>query len=151
MAKLMAFYCNLPLSVSLIKGLLASYGNAFDESVFNNQSSTIQSVLDWYREQLLSIDKNNESFLRVLAEFHSRFGQDVECLSTGGWNVSRILLFRECLVLGISPIIIHADSSSDYFSAFGYANKENYDELVKLFKKEQLVTAKYLRSLRVVW
>lgn len=150
-AKLIAFYCNLPLSVSLINGLLASYGNEFNESIFDKQSSAIQSVLDWYREQSLNVDKSNESILRVLAEFHSRFRQAVECLSTGGWSISRILLFRESLALGVSPIIIHADSSSDYFPALGYANKENYDELVKLFKKEQLVTAKYLRSLKVVW
>lgn len=151
MAKLMAFHCNLPLSVSLIKQLLVSYGNEFDESVFDEHSATIQSVLDWYREQLLNIDKSNESFLRVLAEFHSRFRQATECISMGYWDVSRILLFRECLVLGVSPIIIHVDNVSDYFSALGDANNENYDELVKLFKKEQIITANYLRSLKVVW
>lgn len=151
MVKLMAFHCNLPLSVSLIKQLLVSYGNAFDESVFDERSATIQSVLDWYREQLLNIDKSNESFLRVLAEFHSRFRQVTKCISTACWDVSRILLFRECLVLGVSPIIIHVDSNSEYFSALGYSNNENYDKLVKLFKKEQIVTAEYLRSLKVVW
>ncbi len=151
MAKLMAFHCNLPLSVSLIKQLLISYGNAFDESVFDEYSATIQSVLDWYREQLLNMYKSNESFLRVLAEFHSRFRQATECVSTACWDVSCILLFRECLVLGVSPIIIHEDNASDYFSALGYANNENYDKLVKLLKKEQLTTSEYLRSLRVVW
>jgi len=151
MAKLMAFHCNLPLSVSLIKQLLVSCGSVFDESVFDSHSSAIQSVLDWYREQLLNTDKSNESFLRILVEFHSRFRHATECISTACLDISRILLFRECLSLGVSPIIIHIDSNSEYFSDLGYANNENYDKLVKLFKKEQIVTAEYLRSLKIVW
>lgn len=151
MAKLMAFHCNLPLSVSLIKQLLVSYGNEFDEEVFDEHSATVQSVLDWYREQLLSIDKSDESTLRVLAEFHSRFRKATECISIGYWDVSRILLFRECLVLRVSPIIIHVDNVSDYFSALGDAVHEDYDKLIKLFKEEQIITAEYLRSLKIVW
>lgn len=80
--------------------------------------------------------------LEVLAEFHVRY-ESIHPFQDGNGRTGRIILFRECLRHGISPLIIEDSNRSEYLDALKeYREQQAIAKLVALFQKEQ----KYYRD-----
>ena len=91
-------------------------------------------LLAWYEEQ--------EVTLEVLAKFHARY-EAIHPFLVGNGRTGRIILFRECLVHGIIPVILEDDHRMEYIEGLTmYRNTGSVDTLVRLFEKEQEVYRK---------
>lgn len=90
----------------------------------------MNELLEWYQKS----DKDIVS----LALFHARY-ESIHPFQDGNGRTGRILIFRECLVNGLVPLIIEDNNRNQYLEALGEFRKTNKIELlVELFKKEQL-------------
>ena len=95
--------------------------------------SKVQEEMDklfsWYQDQ--------EITLEVLAEFHVRY-ESIHPFQDGNGRTGRIILFRECLCHGITPLIIEDAHRPEYLEALKeYREHQTVAKLVTLFKKEQ--------------
>lgn len=89
----------------------------------------MDKLFSWYQEQ--------EITLEVLAEFHVRY-ESIHPFQDGNGRTGRIILFRECLCHGISPLIIEDTHRPEYLEALKeYREHQTVTKLVTLFKKEQ--------------
>ena len=88
-------------------------------------------LLDWYHAQKVNLE--------ILAEFHARY-EAIHPFQDGNGRTGRIILFRECLVHGIMPVILEDDNRMEYIQSLAaYRSTGNLNALVKLFEKEQAV------------
>ena len=88
-------------------------------------------LLAWYEEQQVTLE--------VLAEFHARY-EAIHPFQDGNGRTGRIILFRECLMHGIIPVILEDDHRMEYIEGLTmYRNTGSVDALVRLFEKEQEV------------
>lgn len=89
----------------------------------------MKNLLEWYCSQEKNLD--------VLAEFHARY-EIAHPFQDGNGRTGRIILFRECLVNRIIPVVIHDNNRMEYIDGINKYRIENKtDSLVKLMKKEQ--------------
>ena len=88
-------------------------------------------LLAWYQAQAVSI--------HTLAEFHARY-ESIHPFQDGNGRTGRIILFRECLVHGIVPIIIEDINRMEYIESLKkYNDEKGLVGLEKLLLKEQNV------------
>lgn len=86
-------------------------------------------LLDWYTNQKVDIS--------ILAEFHARY-ESIHPFQDGNGRTGRVILFRECLINGIAPIVIEDINRMEYVGALAAYNEDkNIDKLTSLFLKEQ--------------
>ncbi|MDO5575325.1 MAG: Fic family protein [bacterium] len=96
----------------------------------------MEELLKWYEQQEPSID--------ILAEFHGRY-ESIHPFQDGNGRTGRIILFRECLVHGIVPIIIEDVNRMEYIESLSeYQSTGNVGLLVKLLMKEQEIYRKQM-------
>lgn len=89
----------------------------------------MQKLLQWYQ----SIESVG---LQDLAEFHSRY-ESIHPFQDGNGRTGRLLLFRECLYHGITPLIIRDSSRARYMHALKAAHGGDYTPMTELFAEEQ--------------
>lgn len=103
--------------------------NTFEISVFANDQHFMPK---WYlsemclgqplSQELLQWYHSHDTSLSVLAEFHARY----ECIhpfQDGNGRTRRVILFRECLVNDLVPLIIMDENRTEYLHALaGYRN-----------------------------
>lgn len=90
----------------------------------------MRELLNWYQ----NVEKNINS----LALFHAKY-ESIHPFQDGNGRTGRMLIFRECLVNNLVPLIIEDDNRNQYLEALGEFRKTNkIDLLVDLFKTEQL-------------
>ena len=73
-----------------------------------NVKTEMEGLLEWYRSRKPDIE--------TLAEFHARY----ECIhpfQDGNGRTGRLILFRECLVNGIVPVVVEDANRSEYLEA----------------------------------
>ena len=88
-------------------------------------------LLDWYHAQKISLE--------VLAEFHARY-EAIHPFQDGNGRTGRIILFRECLVHGIMPVIFGDDNRMEYIQSLSsFRSTGDIQALVQLFIREQNV------------
>jgi len=91
----------------------------------------MEELLAWYGEQ----DVN----MNILAEFHARY-EAIHPFQDGNGRTGRIILFRECLVHDIVPVILQDDNRMEYIDGLSeYRKTGDTEALTKLFLKEQEV------------
>lgn len=89
----------------------------------------MQNLLKWYDSQ--------EKSLAVIAEFHARY-EIIHPFQDGNGRTGRIILFRECLVNQIIPVVFHDNHRMEYIDGIKkYRTEKKIDSLVELMKKEQ--------------
>lgn len=89
----------------------------------------MQDLLDWYGCQMVD--------LSVLAEFHARY-ESIHPFQDGNGRTGRLILFRECLIHDLIPVVVENASRSEYLDALKeYREKGSLLKLVDLFQKEQ--------------
>ena len=89
----------------------------------------MDKLFSWYQEQKITLE--------VLAEFHVRY-ESIHPFQDGNGRTGRIILFRECLYHGITPLIIEDAHRPEYLEALKeYREHQAVTKLVTLFKKEQ--------------
>ena len=94
----------------------------------------MNELLVWYEAQTVS--------LPVLAKFHARY-EAIHPFQDGNGRTGRIILFRECLVHGIVPVILEDINRMEYIDALSeYQNSGNIQGMVVLFEKEQEIYRK---------
>ncbi len=87
-------------------------------------------LMDWYQERSV-VD------LTCLAEFHARY-ESIHPFQEGNGRTGRMILFRECLLHRIIPVIIEDSNRNEYLEALKeYRENHVVGKLVELFKKEQ--------------
>lgn len=90
----------------------------------------MSELLLWYHEQ-------TKITLETLAEFHTRY-EMIHPFQDGNGRTGRMILYRECLMQGLTPFIIRNDNRESYIAALNKASSDDdYEELVSLFKLEQ--------------
>lgn len=90
----------------------------------------MSNLLAWYQSQAVQ--------LNTLAEFHARY-ESIHPFQDGNGRTGRMILFRECLHHAITPFIIQDKNRPEYLQALKiYHDTKSVDELVSLFKKEQV-------------
>ena len=58
-----------------------------------------------------------------------------------------MIVFRECLVNGIMPIIIEDKERMDYIQGLSeYQNKKRLEKLIQVFEKEQAVYTELVKK-----
>lgn len=94
-----------------------------------NVKAEMEGLLEWYRSRNPDIE--------TLAEFHARY----ECIhpfQDGNGRTGRLILFRECLVNGIVPVVVEDANRSEYLEALKeYRDEKASAGLIRLFEKEQ--------------
>ncbi|MCD8038518.1 MAG: Fic family protein [Lachnospiraceae bacterium] len=105
--------------------IIGMYETAKPESV----AAKMRELLEWYE----GMDKD----LSALALFHAKY-ESVHPFQDGNGRTGRIIIFRECLVNRIVPLIIEDSNRKRYIDALGeYRQKNSIEPLVRLFKEEQ--------------
>lgn len=95
----------------------------------------MNALMEWYCAR--------ETDLFALAEFHARY-ESIHPFQDGNGRTGRLILFRECLVNRIVPVVIEDANRDDYLDALkAYREGNDLSGLVHLFEKEQ---AFYLES-----
>lgn len=88
-------------------------------------------LLEWYEAQNVSME--------TLAEFHAKY-EAIHPFQDGNGRTGRIILFRECLVNGMLPVILEDDNRMEYIGGLSvYRKTGSIEALTKLFLKEQEV------------
>lgn len=94
-------------------------------------AQAMQELLQWYQEK----EKN----LSILAEFHARY----ECIhpfQDGNGRTGRMILFRECLIADLMPVVILDQHRETYISGLQEYRKDGtVSVLLKLFEEEQKI------------
>ena len=94
-----------------------------------NVKTEMEGLLEWFRSRKPDIE--------TLAEFHARY----ECIhpfQDGNGRTGRLILFRECLVNGIVPVVVEDANRSEYLEALReYRDEKASAGLIRLFEKEQ--------------
>ena len=90
----------------------------------------MNALLSWYESQ-------EEITLEVLAEFHVRY-ESIHPFQDGNGRTGRLILFRECLRHGISPLIIEDAHRPEYLEALKeYCQSGTIVKMIALFQLEQ--------------
>lgn len=88
------------------------------------------SLFSWYNAQ-------KDITLEILAEFHVRY-ESIHPFQDGNGRTGRLILFRECLRHGISPLIIEDAHRPEYLDALKeYRQTEAITKMIALFHLEQ--------------
>lgn len=88
------------------------------------------ALLTWY-------DAQENITLEVLAEFHARY-ESIHPFQDGNGRTGRLILFRECLRHGISPLIIEDAHRPEYLEALKeYRQTSVTEKMLSLFCLEQ--------------
>ena len=100
-------------------------------TALNQVEEKMAELLAWYEKQ--------EKTLSILAEFHARY-ESIHPFQDGNGRTGRLLVFRECLVNGIMPVIIEDKNRMDYIQGLSeYQNTKEIGALLQLLEKEQKV------------
>ncbi len=95
-------------------------------------------LLEWYKKQKKS--------LSILAEFHARY-ESIHPFQDGNGRTGRLIVFRECLVNGIMPIIIEDKNRMNYIQGLSeYQNGRGIEKLIQVFEEEQEVYSKLVKK-----
>ncbi len=96
----------------------------------NDVPAEMGKLLEWYH----GVRKPD---IQTMAEFHARY-ESIHPFQDGNGRTGRMILFRECLINGIIPLIIEDKNRMEYVEALSrYQNGGELDLLVNLFQKEQ--------------
>ena len=107
------------------RNIIGTYETVYPEDV----PLKMQELLQWYH--------NCDATLSVLAEFHARY-ESIHPFQDGNGRTGRLILFRECLVNGLVPLIIMDKNRMEYLNALAsYRKREGVGKLIALFQKEQ--------------
>lgn len=107
------------------RNIIGIYETVYPEDV----PLKMQELLQWYH--------NHDSSLSVLAEFHARY-ESIHPFQDGNGRTGRLILFRECLVNGLVPLIIMDKNRIEYLDALtAYRKGQGIGKLTMLFRKEQ--------------
>lgn len=99
-------------------------------------SEKMTELLTWYQSQ--------EASIHTLAGFHARY-ESIHPFQDGNGRTGRIILFRECLVHGIIPMILEDINRMEYIESLAkYQNEKKLEGLEKLLIKEQEVYRKQI-------
>ena len=102
----------------------------------------MQELLEWYEKQ--------EKSLSVLAEFHARY-ESIHPFQDGNGRTGRLIVFRECLVNGIMPVIIEDKNRMDYIKGlYVYQNMKQLEKLIQVFEKEQAVYTELVKKFIII-
>ncbi len=140
----------LPLHASVVCDILLASDN--DKEDFQKVKSSIYSILCDYTirfnklKRAVYIGRLNEEFLKIFAELYLGLADILGVFSCYHCACNAIL-FRECLYYDISPIIIHYENKDELDAILEDKSCDRDTKLVELFKKEQKLTAKFLKSL----
>ncbi|WP_455147380.1 Fic family protein [Clostridium sp.] len=89
----------------------------------------MSNLLAWYDSQAVTLE--------VLAEFHARY-ESIHPFQDGNGRTGRIIIFRECLHHGISPLIIEDAHRPEYLESLKeYRESGTVTKLLSLFHLEQ--------------
>lgn len=139
-----------PLHASVICDILLASDN--DKEDFLKVKSSIYSILCDYSIQFNRLQRAvyagrlNDEFLRIFGELYLCLADvlqvfDYYCCACNA------ILFRECLYYDVSPIIIHYENKDELDAILKDKSCDRVTKLVEFFKKEQKLTAKFLKSL----
>lgn len=93
-------------------------------------SEEMTALFSWYSAQ-------EAVTLEVLAEFHVRY-ESIHPFQDGNGRTGRLILFRECLRHGISPLIIEDAHRPEYLEALKeYRQTGSITKMIDLFHLEQ--------------
>lgn len=110
----------------------------YDTVAPENVADEMAWLLKWYHEQ--------ECTLEILAEFHARY-EAIHPFQDGNGRTGRIILFRECLVHDIMPVILEDDNRMEYIEGLSeYRKSGTVEGLTRLFAKEQEVYRAQVRK-----
>ncbi len=91
--------------------------------------SEMEKLLRWYQDK--------EIGLAVLAEFHARY-ESIHPFQDGNGRTGRMILFRECLMNHICPVVIEDAKRNAYLNALrAYREERDISKLTDLFALEQ--------------
>lgn len=87
-------------------------------------------------EKLLLWYNDTSKTLENIAQFHARF-EKIHPFQDGNGRVGRLIIFRECLVNNICPIVIKGEQRLVYIKALKSAQAGDVSALVRLFQEDQ--------------
>lgn len=138
-----------PLSAEIIKGMhrnlkedvfedLANDYVAGDWKTRRNTVGCITTALPYeVPERIEELLVNNVMTIDDIARFHVEF-ERIHPFQDGNGRVGRMIILKQCLDNGITPIIIFASDQEQYYEGLVSAqNQKDYSILIELFKKEQ--------------
>lgn len=109
--------------------MIGMYATALPKDVHGE----MEKLLAWYHDQ----SKKNIS---VMAEFHARY-ESIHPFQDGNGRTGRLILFRECLVSDLMPLIIEDSNRPDYLA--GLKEYRDYNVTTRLRKLFHLEQKKY--------
>ena len=138
-----------PLSAEIIKDMhrnlkedvfedLANGYAAGDWKTRRNTVGCITTALpDEVSERIEELLVNNVMTIDDIARFHVEF-ERIHPFQDGNGRVGRMIILKQCLDNGITPIIIFASDQEQYYDGLVSAqNQKDYSILIELFRKEQ--------------
>lgn len=101
----------------------------YETALPNEVPEKMRELLEWYQTQEVTID--------VLVEFHAKY-ESIHPFQDGNGRTGRIILFRECIVHGLIPVIIEDDNRMEYIDGLSeYRKSGSINCLKALIQKEQ--------------
>ena len=89
----------------------------------------MNELLAWYHANTVTLE--------TIAGFHLRY-ESLHPFQDGNGRTGRLIVYRECIKNGMTPLVIEDKNRKQYMEAFAaYRNDGNTDPMLELFKKEQ--------------
>lgn len=121
----------------LLNGYVAGEYKSRANIVSNIQTAKPQDVHDCIDELLDEYNIKQTITIEDIAIFHAKF-EKIHPFQDGNGRTGRIILFKECLKNGLTPLIISDSDKLIYYRALNLAqNNNDYTALIELLKKEQ--------------
>lgn len=148
----------LNLDESLVWSFLSVYGSEGDFYYYSEIKDSLCSVIKDYKYSVKLCDKSNDSFVLELSHLYINLLDlmfNEEILEKYNWvychrPIIDAILFRECLLLGVSPIIISYKRKNELETILMDSSNMVYRKLCNFLKDEQAHNARFFRRLRIV-
>ncbi len=142
-----------PLSEDLIKafhkhlkeGVFEDFANGYAIGDYKKRRNRVSTIItsepqDVHNDMQVLLDDyhaNEQIGLPELAAFHAKF-ENIHPFQDGNGRVGRMILLRECLANGVTPVIIQDINKAKYYRNLLNAQTKNQLEgLIRYFMSEQ--------------
>lgn len=157
-----------PLSESIIKkfhyqlkaGVFEDRANGYAIGEYKKRPNMIGASFETTRPQSVSMEiaelltayhLERVHDLESIARFHAHY-EKIHPFQDGNGRTGRMIMFRECMVSDIIPVIIRDDTKLQYYRALRIAqDTKNYNPLIDYFKSEQVWYYKVIQDFLYIY
>ena len=109
-------------------------------------TASVEQTEDEMLSLLTGYDLKEQKDLNYLTSFHAQF-ERIHPFADGNGRIGRLLLYKQCLKEGLTPLIVDDLNKATYYSALeAFQVQDNRQPLFDYFRSEQKFYENYLKN-----